>query len=131
MRLDHKQLTDEKRFLHQLETKLGYRLPPTEPDELESPIRRRKAFWQTFWGVLVVAALLVVAPLVGCATGPLPRISLPSEAISKDCTHLGKYAGHDHDDASIDKWVRSKGGNAVYTFLIWDNFVSAAKCERL
>src|SRR5688572_14262637 len=80
---------------------------------------------------------VVAAICVGCATSsdpvpvtPLPRISSPMEAIYKDCTHLGSYSGTDYDDAAIDRWVRSKGGNSVYTF-DFNGYMAAAKCNRL
>lgn len=78
-------------------------------------------------------SIALVVLLVGCVNSPLPRIASPMEAINKDCVHLGSYRGKtlaDYEDPVIDKWVRSRGGNAVYTFDV-DGHYAAANCARL
>ena len=77
--------------------------------------------------------IALVMLLAGCVSAPLPRIESPTEAIRKDCVHLGSYRGKtlaDYDDRVIDRWVRSRGGNAVYAF-DFDGHYAAANCARL
>ena len=77
--------------------------------------------------------IALVVLLTGCVSSPLPRIASPVQAIDKDCVHLGSYKGKtpaDYEDAVIDRWVRSRGGNAVYTFDL-DRHYAAANCARL